>query len=442
MTKRFWKTRLGVELIFVTLCSIVIAFLVFTVLSFLEIKILMEKFNDISFIEANTERVAGDLQKYVTDYRLSSFDMPEIDRWVRQKRNAVLMMYDGNRVVYDSSIVDFLDAQELPVRDNNHYRRLYTIQFSDKALKAELFCFFEYRFSAQVNYMKIGAAICCFAISLLLFIKRKTQYIDQLAGEIGILEGGNLEYKITVQGNDELTDLARSIDHMRMAVIERQREEQKAINGSHKLIAAMSHDLKTPLTILIGYLDILEGKKLKDNTQQDVYISKSREKAYQIKQLSDKIFEYFLAVDTSGDRLHKEIYSAGVLCELIEDYIFTLEEKGFQVLYEAGQSCLRNGICIDMQYIHRVFDNIFSNLLKYADPRKEVRIVVREAAEDGAPYLAAVVENYIDERRDRVESSNIGLETCQSIMEQHGGVFIAVRREKIFTVEARFFINS
>ena len=85
-------------------------------------------------------------------------------------------------------------------------------------------------------------------------------------GKTGVLKGGDLNYQITIRGNDELAALAGEMDSMRRAIRSRQEEEELAHLANRGIVTAMSHDLRTPLTALMGYLDILSieedpGKK-------------------------------------------------------------------------------------------------------------------------------------------------------------------------------------
>ena len=108
----------------------------------------------------------------------------------------------------------------------------------------------------------------CFAVILYLLIRKKVKYIELLGKELEILKGGDLNYQITIRGNDELAALAGEMDSMRRAIRSRQEEEELAHLANRGIVTAMSHDLRTPLTALMGYLDILSieeapGKKQK-----------------------------------------------------------------------------------------------------------------------------------------------------------------------------------
>lgn len=117
-----------------------------------------------------------------------------------------------------------------------------------------------------------------FIVLVLFFINKKTSYIGVLEKEIKILEGGNLDYPITLKGKDELSSLAQSINEMRKSFIERLESEERARVANSELVTAMSHDLRTPLTALVGYLDIIEYKKYQDQEALAKYIHNSRKK--------------------------------------------------------------------------------------------------------------------------------------------------------------------
>lgn len=119
------------------------------------------------------------------------------------------------------------------------------------------------------------------------------QYICQLSVEIQAMEGGDLDVPITFRGNHELTRLAHSLDSMRQAFQEQKEREINIFRANQAMIIAMSHDLRTPLTTLQIYTDILRYKKY-EPSQLDGYLEKIDAKAAQIKQLSENIFEYSL----------------------------------------------------------------------------------------------------------------------------------------------------
>lgn len=111
--------------------------------------------------------------------------------------------------------------------------------------------------------------------------------------EILIMADGDLEHSVTVKGRDEIGILARNLDEMRLALEENIRQEQEGKKANHDLIRSVSHDLRTPMTTLYGYLEILDQKKCPDGKQEE-YIRRCIDKVEEIRALSDKMFEYAL----------------------------------------------------------------------------------------------------------------------------------------------------
>lgn len=215
-----------------------------------------------------------------------------------------------------------------------------------------------------------------FIVLVLFFINKKTSYIGVLEKEIKILEGGNLDYPITLKGKDELSSLAQSINEMRKSFIERLESEEQARVANSELVTAMSHDLRTPLTALVGYLDIIEYKKYQDQEALAKYIHSSREKAYQIKHLSDKLFEYFTVYNTEENDLEFESYDGiQLMDQLIDEQSMLLENHGFRVAWVPSPVPFR--VELHLISFRRVFDNLFSNITKYADTSAAVTIAYR-----------------------------------------------------------------
>ena len=101
--------------------------------------------------------------------------------------------------------------------------------------------------------------------------------ISRLSAEVEEVTGGNLTGQIEGTANDEIGRLAENVDSMRNYIIKRLRSEKEAWDKNSELITAMSHDIRTPLTSLIGYLDIIESGKYQSKEEESRYIEACRE---------------------------------------------------------------------------------------------------------------------------------------------------------------------
>ena len=190
--------------------------------------------------------------------------------------------------------------------------------------------------------------------------------------------------------------------------------EQDAWQANSGLITAISHDIRTPLTALIGYLDLLEGGQYQNEEQMHRYLSASREKAQQLKVLTDELEEYDAVI---------------LLEQLLGDQVIQLREKGFQVQSIALQEPCR--VRLDVQYFQRVLDNLFVNIQKHADPSGRVTVMCRKEGEK----LKLDLLNSVPARPTGAESTRIGLQTCRKVIRQMGGEFEVHQEARRFLAE-------
>jgi signal transduction histidine kinase len=172
----------------------------------------------------------------------------------------------------------------------------------------------------------------------------------------------------------------------------------------------MSHDIRTPLTVLMGYVDIMKSDLPPEEMKE--YILASEKTVQRLKQLSDDMFRYFRAFGKGAEGITMEEYDAATLFEqLLAEHVLLLSESGYNVSYKIdelleGKSIVRT----DAPHMMRIVDNIFSNLYKYADIDSEVLITGRR--EDD---LAIFEFKNTVSRSKGAESSKVGLKTCKRL---------------------------
>ncbi|WP_283673423.1 histidine kinase dimerization/phospho-acceptor domain-containing protein [Butyricicoccus sp. Marseille-Q5471] len=237
-----------------------------------------------AFAHREEQRYADKLQAYVDQHKLSGTDTDALDQWLRDHRSVLVILRRDGQPIYNAGLLwtEEASADDAPVAQ-------YEVQFADGPAQATFLCFFENYYFA-ITILSLLLSFVVFVAVLLTLIRKKTRYITRMRDELRILEGGDLEYTVAVRGEDELADLARGINDMRQAVISRQQDEQEAREANHALVTAMSHDLRTPLTALIGYLDIMTMQKCKNEEEHARFLALSRSKAQQIKEMSDRLF--------------------------------------------------------------------------------------------------------------------------------------------------------
>ena len=181
----------------------------------------------------------------------------------------------------------------------------------------------------------------------------------------------------------------------------------------------MSHDIRTPLTSLMGYLDIIRLKKYRNDEQYNLYLNNSIDKVNQINELANKMFEYFLVFSKEQDTELTKM-SLGVIYEYMIENIDVLNEHGFIIekSLEPRDAFIRGNINL----IKRIINNIFSNLLKYAEINQPVYIKMITDENN----LKLVFKNQKKNTTNYIESNQIGLKSVQQMLKIHDGSFMVV----------------
>lgn len=263
-------------------------------------------------------------------------------------------------------------------------------------------------------YVALFVSLLIFFLPTFIFIKRKVKYINILKQEVLNMSQGDLSHAMTITSHDELAILAQKMDTLRITLASNYQNEARIKEAHQEMITCLSHDLRTPLTALRGYLDILCLHCYKDEKQMDHYLNSCIEKTEQIKDLSNKTFEYSLVYN--DDLIPSlETISSESFIQYIEEHLEYLELEGFKIEKEITISSVQ--LQLDLSMMKRMMDNICSNIQKYA--RKEQPIYLQISIEKG--NLKIVFENEKKEINHEVESNKIGLKSVNKIIEIHQG---------------------
>lgn len=422
---------LKAQLLAGVLLSLMAAGLVFLAAYVAGNKILDHTVYGKAFMSKMADRQFSQLEDYVQEQEVTSRRLRPLDIWCSWEEDVYLSLYVEDQIIYESERTskDKLDPEEYDPEEEDP-KQEYQLTLSD-GTRARAFLYYYTGEAYYYGSIVIAGVIAFFAFCLcfISFIHRKLQYIEKLEEELGILAGGDLSYQVTVKGKDELSQLAQGIDEMRRSIAAHQEEEEKIRTANSELVTAMSHDLRTPLTSLLAYLEMLDRRKYQDEEQLRHFISRSLEKTFQIKSMADKLFEYFLVYSSEWEKPISELVDADELfSQMWGEYEFALESKEFMVACDFAE--LGGKLRINMDLLQRAFDNLYSNLLKYADPALPVDLSYRR--EGSSVHLT--VSNSILAQKNQRESTNIGLNTCSRIIRYHGGSFSAGKQGDRFFV--------
>lgn len=333
--------------------------------------------------------------------------------------------------------IDYPTRDEiLATAEKNGY---HTLEMSDGTLLVTLADFTDYIYYDVFNIASIVGGVLIIVIFLMLYFQRIIFKISRLAKDVSLVYEVDMNKPIRCEkGSDEISRLGRNVEQMRSSMIVSLQKEKEAIEANSELITSMSHDIRTPLTVLLGYLDIMKNST--DDTAMQEYIKASETTALRLKDLSDDMFRYFLVFGGHDNEISISDYEARTLIEqLFTEHILLMNESGYTITLNIAQNVKETArVSTDAPKLMRVIDNLFSNIRKYADPLRPV--TVDAALSYGK--LVCTVKNYVIENTDGKESNRIGLKTCEKICESLGMGFeyytSGGRSQRTFTVKIEF----
>ena len=432
LSRRISK-NLRLQLFCAVLISLLIGVAVFGISFLLGSTLLDKTVYGHSFANKMADQQFSMLQEYVEEEAISFNNLQRLNAWCSRGEKVYLAIYHDDSLIYESHTSDKestnLSQQEFdPNMEDPDSEYILTLQGGVK-VRAFLYYYAGDAFYFWMTVISGLLAFAAFSLCFVVLINRKVSYITRLKEELDILSGGQLEYAVTVTGKDELGELASGIDQMRRSILKHQEVENQMRSANSELITAMSHDLRTPLTSLLAYLEIMERKKYKDEQQMEELIHKSVGQTMRIKQMADKLFAYFLAYATEWEAVEMETVDADSLFQqILGDYAYALESKGMGVETDFAQVSAK--INVNTELLQRALDNLYSNLLKYADPSDTVWISYKRKEQS----VLLSISNGIRKTQAKEESTSIGLITCRRIIEYHKGHFAAVENDNSFLV--------
>lgn len=263
------------------------------------------------------------------------------------------------------------------------------------------------------------------------------------------IKEGNLDFVLEVEGNDEFSQLCQDFEEMRKRLKESTEEKILMDKENKELISNISHDLKTPITAVKGYVEGIMDGVADTPEKMDQYVRTIYNKTNEMDHLINEL-TFYSKIDTNRipytfSKLNVEDYFS----DCAEELGLEMETRGIELVYanyvEKGVQVIADG-----EQIRRVIHNIVSNAIKYMEkPRGIIQLRVKDVGdfiqveiEDNGKGIAAKDLPYIFDRFYRTDvsrnsskgGSGIGLSIVKKIMEDHGGKVWVTSRLGIGTI--------
>ncbi|AEG62040.1 HAMP domain-containing sensor histidine kinase [Desulforamulus ruminis] len=284
----------------------------------------------------------------------------------------------------------------------------------------------------EPRVLLVYAPVCLvIGLPMIYFIARSTGYFNRIVGHTGELVQGNLEPDLPVKGKSPLAHLAQHINALKHGVKTSQREQAKSERLKTELITNVSHDLRTPLTSVITYTELLKTPGLAEE-DREAYIQIIDRKAKRLKVLIDDLFEASKMASGSIELVKDRVDLVQLLQQALAEHNETMSKSTLQIRVSKPDKPLY--ALVDGQKLWRVFDNLLVNIFKYSLENTRVYISAK-ALPDKAVIVFKNVAKYelgedVDELFERfkrgdasrhTEGSGLGLAIAKSIVDLHGG---------------------
>ncbi len=305
----------------------------------------------------------------------------------------------------------------------------FPLEFANGTAEIMIYNYERTLFIYPLLFLCLFLSAALFLFIILFFLNRKMKQILILKDEILTMSAGDLTHEFPDFGGNEIGILAKELNHLRESLSDNIRKEQESRKANQDLITALSHDLRTPLTILNGYLEVL---KLKRNPQtQEEYLDRCLKKAEDIKELTDRMFEYALVAE-ENEMPDIAWLSADFIKQCLEENCDFIRLAGFTPALDLPDTSgvLRS----DKTMLKRIFNNLFSNILKYGDKRRTVTVSGRV---QDAEFIVSVT-NLIKIESPHIDSSNIGLRNVDRMIRLLHGRLQVMQEKEHFEVKLYF----
>ena len=280
--------------------------------------------------------------------------------------------------------------------------------------------------------------IAAIAIHWRLKRRYKQMQLNHVISELHYIAEGHYEHRIATDLSGDMKKVVDSIHVLVDSTVKAMEEERKIEQSKDELITNVSHDIRTPLTSIIGYLGLIEERRYQNEDELLKYTHTAYVKAKQMKVLVEDLFEYTRVRQTTTPLNLTEFDMVQLLEQLAADFELEAEKKGMQIEVVSKQEVIL--MEADTEKIVRVFNNLISNALNYGNDGQHVFIEVEKVGQevvisvnnDGSPIPAQSLKQLFN-RFYRVEESRsqetggtgLGLAIAQSIIDLHGGSIYA-----------------
>lgn len=312
----------------------------------------------------------------------------------------------------------------------------------------------------------------CYAISFIVFVEIffklidfTIEYIRKLRRSIQQVTSGNYGVQCEVEYDDELASLAANINVLSKTLLAKEKESEKlkekeraaldiernAERQKNELITNVAHDLRTPLTTIVGYLELIKDDTALSKEDVHKYSGIAYEKSIRLQEMMDDLFE-FTKLDNADIKLNKSMINlSGLIMQMTDEFYPSFKDCNITPIVDLPEENIY--VQGDGQLLARVFDNLISNALKYGYHNTDLKIEVSgdekyatvkvinhgdTIASEDIPLLFNKFYRTDSSRNSKTGGTGLGLAITKNIVDLHHGDISVTSDDQITTFIVKF----
>lgn len=295
------------------------------------------------------------------------------------------------------------------------------------------------KINANENFLSLFIAlvfgVVVFTITFVLLERKKYISMIEIYNAINRISSGNITEEIVIDTNDEFSAMAEDLNVMQIRISELLESERESEKQKNELITNIAHDLRTPLTSILGYLEIIETNEKLTDEQKKNYVNIAYEKSKRLEVLIEDLFA-FTKLNYGKLSLKIERFDMVKLIEQLIQELYPLFEKA-EISYEFDSSEENLLVEADPKLMVRLFENLINNAIKYGREGKKIIIKLVKNVDDtfyvsiinyGRVIPKESIKRLFDKfyrvdtsRNSKVSGSGLGLAIAKNIVDLHKG---------------------
>jgi signal transduction histidine kinase len=278
------------------------------------------------------------------------------------------------------------------------------------------------------------SSILLFGFYYSLFCRKITNDLSMISYNIKRIAKGETDEKIKYKKNDEIGDISKSVNALNITVKNLMDKERQVLKANKDLITCIAHDLRTPITSVVGYIQLAVDEENFTSEERKKYADIAVQKSNRLEKMIEDLFNY-TKISSGELKLKKtEIDLVMLIEQMIEEFYPMLESNQMECTFINDEKTAT--VCVDVSLFARALSNLFSNACKYGKDGK--KLIVKFSKKDDMYYIAVtnfglvipeeslshLFEKFYrveDSRSESTGGTGLGLNIAKEVMLMHDG---------------------